>query len=95
MTEKCITLNDILYKNKHYRIDKIIFVDDKDVRKLEKLGAVRRLEKPKIKRVIRPVRHVIYPEDKELKEIKFSSKKIKKFTKSKKKEGSSYAHTKT
>jgi len=78
MLEKCITLNDILYNNKHYKINRIIFVDDKDVKKLERQGAVRRLVRPKIKRKA-------YFVDKGVTEIKFSSEKIKKFTKSKRK----------
>ena len=101
MLEKCITLNDILYKNKHYRIDKIIFVDEKDVKKLEGEGAIRRLEKPKPKSETKRIVYPITPMIEEIKEIKFKPKKKRKYTKytkvkkKKAKERRKYAYPKT
>lgn len=80
MTEKCITLNDILYKDKHYKIDRIILVDERDVKKLEGQGAIRRLEepkpKPKKKRIVYPITPVVEV----VEEIRIKPKKKKKYT---------------
>lgn len=71
MTKKCITLNDITYKDKWHKVDTIIFVEDKDVKKLVMQGAVRSLEKPKVKLIL----HHAIEEIKEIKEIEFKPKK--------------------
>ena len=41
---KAKTLRDILYKDKHCRIETIIDVDEKDVEKLVRIGAIQCLE---------------------------------------------------
>ena len=46
---RCITLNDITYKNKWYAIDTKIDVDDRDVNKLVKIGAIKVNEPAKTK----------------------------------------------
>ncbi len=71
MLVKCVTLNDITYKDKWYKIGTILFIEAKDVRNLERKGAVRRLSKPKIRRVISPVIS-------DVPETKLSYEKIKK-----------------
>lgn len=96
MLAKCITLNDILYKNKHYKIDKIIFVEEKDVKKLVKQRAVRWLEAPKAKKesIVFPITPVIEV----IEEVKIKPKKKRKYTyksrKKKKKKEKQYAYTK-
>ena len=42
MSEICIALDSITYKDKWYNIDGEVIVDDKDVNKLIKIGAIRR-----------------------------------------------------
>lgn len=85
MTEKCITLNDILYKDKHYKIDRIILVDERDVKKLESQGAIRRLEEPKLKLKKKRIVYPITPVIEVVEEIRIKPKKKKKYTRKTKK----------
>jgi len=49
--QEAITLDDIIYKDKQYKIGSKITVDNKDVRKLEKIGAIRCLKKTNVNNV--------------------------------------------
>jgi len=52
MSEICIALDSITYKDKWYNIDSEVIVDDKDVNKLIKIGAVRRKVPIKVKKAV-------------------------------------------
>ena len=61
---KCKTLDDITYKDLWCKIGTIIDVDEKDINKLERVGAVVRLEaKPEVKVKINVIKNPIKAEE--------------------------------
>lgn len=81
---KCIALDNITYKDKWYKIGSPIDIDDGDINKLEKIGAIRRLGtipevKVKINVIKNPIKAYKTSDDviKEFEDEKEEPKKIK------------------
>lgn len=70
MPEKCIALNDITYKDKWYKINSEILVDDKDVNNLVWIGAIRMLsERPKTRSKVITIKDFIAQSKEQLDEV--------------------------